>query len=158
MFLPSGRLHTIGAGLVLFEIQQNSDTTYRVFDWNRLGLDGKPRELHLEQSLASINFHDFEPSLIETRYTVQNNIRVRSLVNDPLFRVDVLQAGEGQRCHLRSPGPQIIGLLRGTLGIRSTEQTLRLTAGDFALLPASLEQVMWTAESPIELLQVRLPD
>src|SRR5262249_1131753 len=46
MFLPSGRLHAIGAGNVLFEIQQNSDTTYRVFDWNRKGLDGKPRELH----------------------------------------------------------------------------------------------------------------
>ena len=44
MFLPSGRVHAIGAGNVIFEIQQNSDTTYRVFDWNRLGLDGKPRE------------------------------------------------------------------------------------------------------------------
>ena len=47
MFLPSGRVHAIGAGLVIFEIQQNSDTTYRVFDWNRVGLDGKPRELHV---------------------------------------------------------------------------------------------------------------
>ena len=46
MFLPSGRVHAIGAGLVIFEIQQNSDTTYRVFDWNRVGLDGKPRDLH----------------------------------------------------------------------------------------------------------------
>ena len=45
MFLPSGRVHAIGDGLVIFEIQQNSDTTYRVFDWNRVGLDGKPREL-----------------------------------------------------------------------------------------------------------------
>ena len=47
MFLPSGRVHAIGAGMVIFEIQQNSDTTYRVFDWNRVGLDGKPRELHV---------------------------------------------------------------------------------------------------------------
>ena len=64
MFLPSGRVHALGAGLVIFEIQQNSDTTYRVFDWNRLGLDGKPRELHIPQSLASIDFNDFEPSLL----------------------------------------------------------------------------------------------
>ena len=63
MFLPSGRVHAIGAGLVIFEIQQNSDTTYRVFDWNRIGLDGKPRELHVAQSLASIDFNDFEPKL-----------------------------------------------------------------------------------------------
>ena len=54
-------MHAIGDGLVIFEIQQNSDTTYRVFDWNRVGLDGKPRELHLQQSLASIDFNDFEP-------------------------------------------------------------------------------------------------
>ena len=61
IFIPSGRLHAIGAGNLIIEIQQNSDTTYRVFDWNRTGLDGKPRELHIEQSMASIDFEDFEP-------------------------------------------------------------------------------------------------
>jgi mannose-6-phosphate isomerase len=65
IFLPGGRLHAIGAGNVLFEVQQNSDTTYRVFDWNRLGLDGKPRALHVEQSLQCIDFKDFEPALGE---------------------------------------------------------------------------------------------
>jgi mannose-6-phosphate isomerase class I len=55
-------------GLVLFEIQQNSDTTYRVFDWNRVGLDGKPRELHIAQSLASIDFTDYEPKLAESKF------------------------------------------------------------------------------------------
>lgn len=63
IFIPSGRLHAIGAGFLIHEIQQNSDTTYRVFDWNRLGLDGKPRELHIAPSLASIDFADFEPSM-----------------------------------------------------------------------------------------------
>lgn len=63
IFIPSGRLHAIGAGLVIFEIQQNSDTTYRVFDWNRVGLDGKPRELHIAESMASIDFTDVEPPL-----------------------------------------------------------------------------------------------
>ncbi len=57
MFLPSGRLHAIDAGNVIVEIQQNSDTTYRVYDW------GRPRELHIEQSLASIHFDDPEPAL-----------------------------------------------------------------------------------------------
>ena len=64
-FIPSGRIHAIGAGNVIFEVQQNSDTTYRVFDWNRLGLDGKPRDLHIAESLASINFDDPEPGLAE---------------------------------------------------------------------------------------------
>lgn len=63
IFIPSGRLHAIGGGNVIVEIQQNSDTTYRVFDWNRMGLDGKPRELHLEKALLSTNFNDFAPVL-----------------------------------------------------------------------------------------------
>ncbi len=63
IFIPSGRLHAIGAGNVIVEVQQNSDTTYRVFDWNRLGLDGQPRELHVEQSLQSIDYDDTDPQL-----------------------------------------------------------------------------------------------
>ncbi len=63
LFVPSGRLHALGGGLLIYEIQQNSDTTYRVFDWNRLGLDGKPRALHVDESLQSIDFSDVEPSL-----------------------------------------------------------------------------------------------
>jgi len=63
LFIPAGRVHAIGAGCLVVEIQQSSDTTYRVFDFNRPGLDGKPRELHLPQSLASIDFSDLEPVL-----------------------------------------------------------------------------------------------
>ena len=63
IFIPSGRLHAIGDGLMIVEVQQNSDTTYRVFDWNRTGLDGKPRDLHLKESMLSIDFKDFEPAL-----------------------------------------------------------------------------------------------
>ena len=63
IFIPSGRLHAIGVGNVIVEIQQNSDTTYRVFDWNRTGLDGKPRALHIAESMASIDFEDFEPQV-----------------------------------------------------------------------------------------------
>lgn len=66
IFIPSGRIHAIGTGNVIFEVQQNSDTTYRVFDWNRLGLDGQPRALHVEESLQSIDFTDFEPALAPT--------------------------------------------------------------------------------------------
>lgn len=63
IFIPSGRIHAIGAHNVIVEIQQNSDTTYRVYDWNRLGLDGRARQLHKQESLASIDFEDFEPQL-----------------------------------------------------------------------------------------------
>jgi len=61
ILLESGRLHAIDAGNLILEIQENSDTTYRVYDWGRKGLDGKPRRLHIEESLQSIDFADFEP-------------------------------------------------------------------------------------------------
>ncbi|MEM1442846.1 MAG: type I phosphomannose isomerase catalytic subunit, partial [Verrucomicrobiota bacterium] len=66
IFIPSGRLHAIGAGLLIYEIQQNSDTTYRVYDWNRIGLDGKPRDLHIEESLRCIDFSDVTPGMDES--------------------------------------------------------------------------------------------
>ena len=62
ILVHSGQVHAIDAGNLILEIQQNSDTTYRVYDWGRVGLDGKPRQLHVEQSLKSILWDDFEPS------------------------------------------------------------------------------------------------
>jgi mannose-6-phosphate isomerase len=155
MFLPSGRVHALGGGNVIFEIQQNSDTTYRVFDWNRVGLDGKPRELHIAQSLASINFHDFEPQLIKSKYSRNAVLKVRVLVDDPLFRIDACQVKRGERFHLRSDGLQIIGLLRGRLEISHAEAKLSLSAGEFALLPASLGRTSFTAETQVEFLHVQ---
>jgi mannose-6-phosphate isomerase len=64
LFVPSGRIHAIDAGLLILEIQQNSDTTYRVYDWGRLGLDKKPRTLHVAESLQCIDFDDFEPTVM----------------------------------------------------------------------------------------------
>lgn len=66
VFVESGRMHAIDGGNLILEIQQNSDTTYRVYDWGRKGLDGNPRKLHIEESLRSIDFNDFEPSGIQT--------------------------------------------------------------------------------------------
>ncbi len=156
MFLPSGRVHALGAGSVLFEIQQNSDTTYRVFDWNRVGLDGQPRELHVSQSLASIDFNDFEPSLIRSEYSRNPLIRVRYLVNDPLFSVDACEVKRGERFYLRSASLQILGLLRGRLKISHPNGEVDLRPGQFCLLPASLERVALTAETQVEYLHVQL--
>ena len=61
MFLPSGRVHAIGGGNVILEIQQNSDTTYRVDDWGRVDDQGRPRALHIKEALDSIRFNDYEP-------------------------------------------------------------------------------------------------
>lgn len=62
ILVRSGQIHAIDGGNLILEIQQNSDTTYRVYDWGRVGLDGKPRQLHIEQSLRCIDWTDVEPS------------------------------------------------------------------------------------------------
>lgn len=134
MFLPSGRVHAIGAGLVIFEIQQNSDTTYRVFDWNRVGLDGKPRELHVPQSLASIDFNDFEPTLVNGAEVVGANFRSRLLVKHPLFIVEQFRVTEAGSIKLPSRRMHIIGVVSGE--VRAGDAVCR--AGEFCLLPASL--------------------
>ncbi len=154
MFLPSGRVHAIGAGNVIFEIQQNSDTTYRVFDWNRVGLDGKPRELHIEQSLASIDFNDFEPPLIRSEYSRNETFAVRYLVDDPLFRTNAWQIKRAQRFYVSSKLPQIFGIVGGRLIVSGNGVEVPLKAGDFCLVPAAMERISLRAETQVELLHV----
>jgi len=136
MFLPSGRVHAIGAGLVIFEIQQNSDTTYRVFDWNRVGLDGKPRDLHIPESLASIDFEDYEPSLIST--TANNASSATPVVDCPLFNVGVQRLTEQQSVHFPAGNLRVIGMLSGQANVSGGNRTVQIHSGEFCLLPASL--------------------
>src|SRR5207245_11061748 len=138
MFLPSGRVHAIGPGLVIFEIQQNSDTTYRVFDWNRVGLDGQPRALHLAESLASIDFNDFEPSLIPGDFAGAGPLKVRPLAHDPLFTVQACRAEAGASLPLQPGKMQIVAVLIGALEVRDRPTAVRRAAGQFCLVPASL--------------------
>jgi mannose-6-phosphate isomerase len=154
MFLPSGRVHAIGDGLVIFEIQQNSDTTYRVFDWNRVGLDNKPRELHIAQSLASIDFNDFEPKLAGDNFTGDDKIKSRSLVLVPLFNVEHLKIKSGVSVKLKPRKLQIVAAVRGELEVKSDSLSVKLSAGQFCLIPASLKQTEILAKSDAALLYV----
>src|ERR1051325_6919790 len=126
MFLPSGRFHAIGAGNLLVEIQQNSDTTYRVYDWNRLDDEGKPRQLHVEEALESIDFDDCRPQLIQPRG--------EQLVRDDLFEI--------QKWNLKLPreiAPPgqfvIVCCLTGSLCCADVE----LKPGELFLVPAQLQ-------------------
>lgn len=89
IFIPSGRVHAIGAGNLIVEVQQNSDTTFRVFDWNRFGVDGKPRDLHLDESLEAINFDDIEPQIVVPQG--------EALVDCEYFRVERWELEEPRR-------------------------------------------------------------
>jgi mannose-6-phosphate isomerase len=154
MFLPSGRVHALGAGLVIFEIQENSDTTYRVFDWNRKGLDGKPRELHVPQSLESINFDDFEPELIRFEPGGGSAHNVRHLVKDPLFNVEVWDCKASQSVPLQMGKTHIFGVLNGKLRVTSRGTELNLLPGQFCLLPASRQVTEILAQPSTRMLRI----
>jgi len=124
IFIESGRLHAIGAGFLIYEIQQNSDTTYRVFDWNRLGLDGKSRELHLKESMASIDFTDFEPTM--------DTPTGPTLAKCPYFVVDEHQLESGATLGNPSNSFSIICVVEGEV---TSEQGRSFHRGDFLLLP-----------------------
>jgi mannose-6-phosphate isomerase len=138
MFLPSGRVHAIAGGLVIFEIQQNSDTTYRVFDWNRLDAAGKGRTLHVRESLECIDFEDFEPEIIqpEQNHTGTSTMRLQTLVEDLVFKVDVVATIAPGHIDYSLTSARIIGVVEGRVFIPG-EHALKLLPGQFALVPAS---------------------
>jgi mannose-6-phosphate isomerase len=156
MFLPSGRVHAIGAGLVIFEIQQNSDTTYRVFDWNRKGLDGKPRELHVEQSLASIDFDDFEPSLVEAPWQGVRGMRLHPLVDHELFGVLEVHSASGApvSAPFRDSMLTVVVVISGSIELQGGGETVRLGAGQFGLLPAAVTDAVLLAQPDTRMLWV----
>jgi mannose-6-phosphate isomerase len=156
MFLPSGRVHAIGAGLVLFEIQQNSDTTYRVFDWNRVGLDRKPRELHIRQSLKSIDFEDFEPSLVRPQ-PLPGSGGLLSLVQHEQFSVTLGKLKSGERVPLIPGLMHIVGTVSGQLQVEGADP-VTLAAGQFCLIPAALEGAVLRANGAVTCLCARPGD
>lgn len=156
MFLPSGRVHALGAGNLVFEVQQNSDTTYRVFDWNRLGLDGKPRELHLEPAFASIDFFDCEPDLIRTKFHEgAAGVSRRVVVRHELFQVQQVRVASGTKLDLAvAPGLNIFGALQGTFELAGNGESAAVGPGGFVMIPASLSGVRLRSTGPAEFLSV----
>ena len=145
IFIPSGRLHAIGEGNLIVEVQQNSDTTYRVFDWNRMGLDGKPRALHIEESLASIDFQDFEPSVA--------GILETSVARCPFFDVTKISL-EAPR-DVRAEGRfALVSVTNGTVRCAGSS----FGKGRFFIVPASGTGLELTPlNGPAEILLTTLP-
>lgn len=158
LFLPSGRVHALGRGLVIFEIQQNSDTTYRVFDWNRAGLDGKPRELHLEKALASIDFTDVTPALVPREFHERAGEACRELVRDPLFHIDHVAARPRLQDRRPAGTPGLLAVVKGRLEVTGDlPESVWLHPGDFCLLPAALKQASLRAAEGTEMIRVMMP-
>lgn len=110
ILVRSGQVHAIDAGNLILEIQQNSDTTYRVYDWGRVGLDGKPRQLHIAQSLRSIDWADFEPAPVRGAPTSG------TIADCDEFVIRRVVLGSGERFSVAAgEQPRILSAVSGTL-------------------------------------------
>lgn len=136
--IPAGTIHAITAGLLIAEIQQSSDTTYRVYDWGRTGLDGKPRELHLEQSAACLDPRP-RTDLKPVPFTVSPGREL--LCATPWFALERLHAVSPVILPQRNSF-QILQVLEGTGELRWGNDFRSIERGGCTLLPAGLDVVL----------------
>lgn len=140
LFIPGGRVHAVGAGCLILEVQQNSNTTYRVFDWNRAGADGKPRELHVEQALRVIRWQDSGAALAPPgRETLAGSNRLRERLSCPYFRLEELTLREPLPVRHDGSSFHALFVVRGDLRIRGAGFEKIIPAGGTTLLPAILK-------------------
>ncbi|MBE2184587.1 MAG: class I mannose-6-phosphate isomerase [Anaerolineae bacterium] len=151
LFISAGTVHAIGPGLLIYEIQQSSDTTYRFYDWNRMGLDGKPRQLHVDKCLAVSKTHAI-PAI--TR--IASSGAEVTVIDSPYFKTMLYRLGgdSPQSVALNTGGKfQIITCVDGTLEIRAGTSHITLEKGRTALLPAGLGSYALSAKRSAQILR-----
>ena len=145
MFLPAGRFHAIGGGNLLVEVQQNSDSTYRVFDWNRTDEQGRRRTLHIEEALQSIDFNDCNPGLVTPKGEL--------LVRHELFEIQKWNVETPREI---APPDQfaIICILEGLASVGG----IQLRPGEMCLVPATLiDRSVKGVDQRSSLLRITIP-
>lgn len=137
-YLPAGRVHAICSGILLAEVQQSSDVTYRIFDYNRPGLDGQPRQLHTELAAEALNYQVEKD--YRTEYPTGDN-RANSVIDSPFFSVRVTEFSRSFHRNLIKYDSFIISMcLQGDckIKIRSTGDEVLLREGYSCLIPAAI--------------------
>ena len=137
-YLPAGRIHAICGGILLAEVQQSSDVTYRIYDYNRPGMDGKPRQLHTELAAQALDYHVEEN--YRTEY-VDNPNKAIQIIDSPYFDVRVMEISKPFHRDLRKYDSFIISMcIEGDckLCVRSTGDEILLRQGSSTLIPAAI--------------------
>ena len=161
IFIPAGTVHAIGAGLVVAEIQESSDVTYRLHDWNRTGADGRPRPLHIEEGLEAVtSFTPVAPVARSAQPPGSADRAVRRLVRCDHFQFDEVRSatdwavGGDDACHF-------LAVISGAWHLPDHWQLPPLTRGTSCLLPAAIGRQVLAARpgagSTATLLHVQLP-
>lgn len=137
-YLPAGRVHAICGGILLAEVQQTSDVTYRIYDYNRLGLDGKPRELHTELAAKALDYKVYDK--YRTEYTVKESASSK-ILDCPFFNVRIVDIDQRFHRNLVKYDSFVITMcLKGSchIKIRSTQDEVVLHEGNSCLIPAAI--------------------
>jgi mannose-6-phosphate isomerase len=151
-FIPAGRIHAIGPGILLTEIQQTSDTTYRIYDWDRIDAAGMQRALHTEEALDAINY-DFQKAY-KTNYT--SNLNHTSLiVDDPKFTTNIIELDQILRKDFEELDSFVIYIaVEGNTKIKWFDDQVTLKPGEAIIKPAILKDVELIPDMASKLLEV----
>jgi mannose-6-phosphate isomerase len=157
-YIPAGTVHAIGAGIVIFETQQASDLTYRMFDWNRVGTDGKPRELHVVKAADVLDYRAARSrgGVEELTYAYQGFQR-KALIANSHFIVERVQATETAAEMSTHARPLIIMALGESLELSCPDGSAQLAPYETALVPAGAERVSVRSDAPAPFICVTPP-
>jgi mannose-6-phosphate isomerase len=151
-FIPAGKVHSIGAGNLIAEIQQTSDITYRIYDFDRRDKFGNPRELHHELAMDAMNFTDNESGKVE--YTAKDNESV-NLATCQYFTTNKLDVnGSVSKDYSQLDSFVILMNVGGKCTIKSADTTIELNEMEATLVPAAIDTLELSAEGTAKLLEV----
>ena len=162
IFIPGGRVHAIGEGCLMLEVMQNSDTTFRLFDWNRLGRDGKPRPLQVSKALKVIRWEDASPVKIPAasrplEYDHDGN-GVGKLLETPFFKFEKTVVAGSLACAASGKTFHALFAEEGSVELAAASLKIRLEAGQTVLVPAALpEYSLASRNGPAVILRISLP-
>jgi mannose-6-phosphate isomerase len=155
IFVPAGTIHAINAGIMLFEIQEKSDLTYRVYDYDRRDAQGKPRELHIERALDVIDYGEQPPALVEP--TAIDDARAL-LVSCPYFAMERWRLSAPFETSTAPETFEILTAIDGAADLAWGDERERLARGESIVLPASLGAYRLASEGSATLLRCYVPD
>ena len=154
-FIPAGRIHATGKGILLAEIQQTSDITYRIYDWDRKNKDGNSRELHTELALDAIDFSAYNN--YKTPYKKIKNQSV-SIAECKYFHTNILDFNKPiKKDYSLIDSFVIIMCLKGSLLIHNNSNNEQVNSGETVLIPASLDNVIFEPLGKSIILEVFIP-
>jgi mannose-6-phosphate isomerase len=156
-YLPAGTLHAIGPGIILFETQQASDLTYRIFDWNRLGPDGKPRQLHVEKAADVLDYRRSLAGALEPLTYELEGLARTALVADARFVVERVQLDGTPRALALEGMPLALLALEHPIVCAAGKSTIEIGSYSTALIPASIASIQLHAPGGVGAMLTAAP-